>query len=122
LGSGRSAAALSVGRAFACALLDTAQAKCWGDNRAMQLGALLVGTAYGDGPNETGDVLPEAVQGGGRWLRAVASGRAHACAVLDTGDVRCWGDNAYGQLGVGDGDLHSALVHPTGVVDLGRAP
>jgi alpha-tubulin suppressor-like RCC1 family protein len=122
LGSGRSASALSVGGTFTCALLDTAQAKCWGDNRAMQLGALLAGTAYGDGPNETGDVLPEAAQGGGRWLRAVATGRAHTCAVLDTGDVRCWGDNTYGQLGVGDGDLHSAVVHPTGVVDLGRAP
>ena len=32
-----------MGGAFACALLDTPQAKCWGDNRAMQLGAPIAG-------------------------------------------------------------------------------
>jgi alpha-tubulin suppressor-like RCC1 family protein len=122
LGSRRSASALAVGGAFACALLDTSQAKCWGDNRAMQLGALIEAPAYGDDPNETGDFLPEAPQGGGRSLRGIVAGRAHACAVLDTGDVRCWGDNALGQLGVGDSERHSALIQPTGVVDLGRAP
>jgi alpha-tubulin suppressor-like RCC1 family protein len=131
LGSGRSASALAVGGAFACALLDTAQAKCWGDNRSLQLGAPITAPAYGDDPNETGDFLPEAAQGGGRSLRGdpvgrahggLAAGRAHACAILDTDDVRCWGDNGYGQLGAGDGEAHSALLHPTGVVDLGRSP
>jgi alpha-tubulin suppressor-like RCC1 family protein len=110
-----------VGGAFACALLDSAQAKCWGDNRAMQLGAPITAPAYGDGPNETGDFLPEVAPGGGRSLRAIATGRAHACAILDTGDVRCWGDNGDGQLGAGDTDSHSPLIHPTGVVDLGGA-
>jgi alpha-tubulin suppressor-like RCC1 family protein len=119
LGAGRGASALAVGGAFACALLDTSQAKCWGDNSVMQLGAPIGGPAYGDDPNETGDFLPEAVQGGGRSLRGIVAGRAHACAILDTNDVRCWGDNGYGQLGAGDGDTHSALVDPTGVVDLG---
>jgi len=119
LGSGRSAGGLAVGGGFACALLDTSQAKCWGDNRVQQLGALLAAPAYGDGPNELGDFLPEAPQGGGRSLRGLVAGRAHACAILDTDDVRCWGDNAYGQLGAGDAELHTALIHPTGVVDLG---
>ena len=122
LGSGRSASALTVGGAFSCALLDTSQAKCWGDNSVMQLGAPITGPAYGDGPNETGDFLPEAAQGGGRALRGLVAGRAHVCAVLDTSDVRCWGDNSHGQLGAGDGDAHSALLHPTGVVDLGGSP
>jgi len=53
-------------------------------------------------------------------VRAIAAGRAHACAVLDTGDVRCWGDNSRGQLGAGDAELHSLFLSPTGVVDLGR--
>jgi alpha-tubulin suppressor-like RCC1 family protein len=121
LGSGRSASALAAGGAFACALLDTSQAKCWGDNHAKQLGAPITGPAYGDGPNETGDFLPEVAQGGGRSARAVAAGRAHACVILDTGDVRCWGDNGYGQLGIGDSETHTALFHPSGVVDLGGA-
>jgi alpha-tubulin suppressor-like RCC1 family protein len=122
LGTGRNASALAVGGAFACALLDTKQAKCWGDNKALELGAPLRAPAYGDGPNEMGDFLAAAVQGGGRTVRAIAAGRAHACAILDTGDVRCWGDNSDGQLGAGDVDGHSLFLNPTAVVDLGRGP
>ena len=118
LGSGRTASAVSVGGGFVCALLDTSQAKCWGDNRALQLGAPITAPAYGDDPNESGDFLAEAVTGGGRSLSKIAAGRAHACAVLDTGDVRCWGDNSSGQLGAGDSDTHSALLHPTAIVIL----
>jgi alpha-tubulin suppressor-like RCC1 family protein len=122
LGTGRNASALAVGGAFACAILDTKQAKCWGDNTSLQLGAPLRAPAYGDDANEMGDFLAAAVQGGGRSVRAIAAGRAHACAILDTGDVRCWGDNAYGQLGAGDPDRHSLFLNPSGVVDLGGAP
>lgn len=31
-------------------------------------------------------------------------GGSHACAVLTSGQVRCWGDNTFGQLGTGDTD------------------
>lgn len=120
LGTARRATAIAVGGEFACALLDTRQAKCWGDNLINELGAPLRGLAYGDGPNEMGDFLAAAVQGGGRTVAALAAGRAHACALLDTGDVRCWGDNGRGQLGLGDADLHSLFNAPSGVVDLGK--
>jgi hypothetical protein len=33
----------------------------------------------------------------------VAAGRLHTCALLDDHRVKCWGENVYGQLGVGDG-------------------
>ena len=66
-----------------------------------------------------GDALAAAVQGGGRSVRAIAAGRAHACVILDTADVRCWGDNGYGQLGAGDTDGHTLFLDPAGVVDLG---
>jgi len=122
LGTARQASAIAVGGSFACALLDTRQAKCWGDNRMNQLGSPLRGSAYGDGPNEMGDFLAAAVQGGGRTVTALAAGRAHTCALLDTGDVRCWGDNGQGQLGVGDADPHSLFNAPSGVVDLGTPP
>jgi alpha-tubulin suppressor-like RCC1 family protein len=122
LGSGRKASSLAVGGAFACAVLDTKQAKCWGDNQTNQLGAPLRGPAYGDELDEMGDFLAAAVQGGGRQVRALAAGRAHACAILDTGDLRCWGDNGDGQLGTGDAAAHSLFLAPTGIVDLGGGP
>jgi Regulator of chromosome condensation (RCC1) repeat len=33
---------------------------------------------------------------------AIAVGRTHNCALLDDHRVKCWGDNASGQLGLGD--------------------
>ena len=37
----------------------------------------------------------------GRRATALALGDAHSCALLDDGEVRCWGDGSYGKLGVG---------------------
>jgi alpha-tubulin suppressor-like RCC1 family protein len=39
---------------------------------------------------------------------AVATGSAHTCALLQTGGVRCWGGNTFGQLG--DGTMTSRAV------------
>ena len=30
------------------------------------------------------------------------AGSAHSCFMLDNGSVKCWGENSYGQLGLGD--------------------
>jgi alpha-tubulin suppressor-like RCC1 family protein len=35
-------------------------------------------------------------------VTAIAAGHAHACAILASGSVECWGDNSHGQLGTGD--------------------
>jgi alpha-tubulin suppressor-like RCC1 family protein len=32
-------------------------------------------------------------------VKGIATGAHHACALMETGGVRCWGDNQYGQLG-----------------------
>ena len=34
---------------------------------------------------------------------SVAAGRAHTCALLSNGTLRCWGSNSVGQLGLGSG-------------------
>jgi len=41
---------------------------------------------------------------------ALAAGSGHTCALLGSGDVRCWGDNTSGQLGLANVDLHSTTL------------
>lgn len=50
----------------------------------------------------------------------VAVGGYHACVLTGRGDVRCWGDNTYNQLGLGHTNLRTN-VHPyqNALVDLG---
>ena len=100
LGTGRTPQAIAAGWVSNCALLDNGAVKCWGDNGEGQLG-LGDTTNRGDLPGEMGDNLPAADLGAGNTATAIAMS-LHTCALFDTGSVKCWGDNIYGQLGLGD--------------------
>jgi alpha-tubulin suppressor-like RCC1 family protein len=108
VGPGRTAVEIAAGFHFTCARLDNGEVKCWGANRDGQLGL--------------GDTSPRlspttAVPlGDGRTAVEIAAGFAFACARLDDGAVKCWGDNASGQLGLGDSRERAT---PTTAVDLG---
>jgi alpha-tubulin suppressor-like RCC1 family protein len=63
--------------------------------------------------------LPE-VELGGATAIALALGDAHTCALLEEGQVRCWGGNDNGQLGRGDSATRKSPGAPAeSVVDLG---
>ena len=82
---------ISAGKQFTCALLSTAVVHCFGDNASGQLGSgasLSVRETAGAVSGLTGTVVD------------VVAGTAHACAVMSTGQVRCWGQNDQGQLGI----------------------
>jgi len=51
-----------------------------------------------------GDALPVVALGNGRSARALGLGPSatHTCVLLDDGSVKCFGWNAFGQLGAGD--------------------
>ncbi|WP_342381900.1 Ig-like domain-containing protein [Myxococcus stipitatus] len=105
LGTGRTAKTLVSGPDHACAILDNGEVKCWGANF---LGRLGLGDMEdrGDGPGEMGDALPSVSLGTGRTAKALVAGVAHTCALLDDDSVKCWGDNQFGQLGLGHRSRH----------------
>jgi cysteine-rich repeat protein len=98
IGLSSGVAGICSGEDFACALLEDASVSCWGYNEDGQLG---------NGTTDMG-VSPVGVSGLSSGATAVSCGSFHACAVLETGGVRCWGWNDYGQLG--DGTLEDRLA------------
>src|SRR3569623_1101895 len=69
------------------------------------------------------DALPVINLGAGRTALQFAAGFHHTCALLDTHQVKCWGANSYGQLGLGDtatrGDEAGEMGDALPVVNLG---
>jgi alpha-tubulin suppressor-like RCC1 family protein len=91
--SGRTAVALSSGEFHTCAILDNGSVSCWGDGANGQLG---------DGyTNQQNSPQYASGLGPGRSAVALSSGGYHTCAILDNGDVSCWGRGDAGQLGNG---------------------
>jgi alpha-tubulin suppressor-like RCC1 family protein len=113
---------LVAGLDFTCAKLRGGLVKCWGRNDKGQLG---LGDPFmrGDGLGKMGPSLPAVDLGPGRTASQLAAGYGHACAILDDGTLKCWGNNAGGQLGLGDtynrGDGLSEMGSNLPSVDLG---
>lgn len=96
---------IAAGENHTCALTTAGSVRCWGDNVYGQLGyADCMATEWGDPSCNVGDDETPAARGdvdvGGTVARIFAGGN-HTCALLDTGAIRCWGANNYGQLGYG---------------------
>lgn len=105
---------LVAGGSHTCVLLDTGGVKCWGDGSAGQLG-------YGN-TLDIGDVNGLADVPVGGTVVELTANLLHTCARLDSGLIRCWGDNTNGKLGydpmntiVGDNEKPESLP----AIDLG---
>ena len=102
LGANHTGISVTAGDSHTCVLLDDHMVKCWGRNLEGELGAGDT-TSRGDQPGSMGSSLPPIDLGTGRTARAIAfAGTYHTCAILDDASVKCWGDNQFGQLGLGD--------------------
>ncbi len=87
---------VSVGEVHGCVVLEDTGVACWGSSDNAQTGHAPGG----------GGFPPERVRmnNGASALvgaKAISVGYRHSCALLATGKVTCWGDNARGQLGRG---------------------
>ena len=103
---GGTASAIVAGGQHTCALVNSVGLLCWGDNSTGALGTANTndlgggsGEATPAGTDGTPVIAPIAF--GGPTAFKLALGYSHTCALLSDGNVRCWGDNTYAELGLG---------------------
>ncbi len=106
-GVGPGLKSMAVGGFHACAVTAAGGVVCWGRD---------LDGALGDGAEEGGPGAVGVV-GLNSGVRSLAAGAAHSCALLDSGIVKCWGSNAFGQ--VGDGTSGAERPAPADVIELG---
>lgn len=122
LGTGRTATQIFANFFATCAILDNSTTKCWGYNSFG--GAGQGHTSHvGDESNELGDYLSAIDFGTGRTATQISSGQYHTCATLDNATAKCFGRNAYGELGQGNtthlGDNSGEMGENLTAIDLG---
>jgi alpha-tubulin suppressor-like RCC1 family protein len=82
---------VDVGSAHACGLVEGDLGYCWGNNSVGQLGSAdLLNYA-----------IPVAVAQGDLEFKQISAGGTLTCALTVDDDTYCWGQNAFGQLGIG---------------------
>lgn len=108
------AAEVRLGFDSACARKSDGSVWCWGGNALGQTGiADSMGIDPADWPSATTPFPSGPLFLSGPAVRLAASpGNTH-CAILKSGEIMCWGWNAYAQAGAGGG---ATFVTPTPVV------
>jgi alpha-tubulin suppressor-like RCC1 family protein len=101
------ATSIAAGTTHTCANTTAGSPKCWGNNNNGQLGNGTVATA----------LLPTPVTGLNSGVTTIAASgfSVSTCAVLTSGDAKCWGNNASGQLGNGNKVNQNIPVSVTGL-------
>ncbi|RYZ07800.1 MAG: hypothetical protein EOO73_10740 [Myxococcales bacterium] len=94
---GGKVAQIATGSEMSCALLSTGALRCWGLGGT---GGLGYGNQLDIGDNETPASAGDVDVGG--TVMQIAAGSSHACVLLSTGNVRCWGEAHDGRIGYGN--------------------
>jgi alpha-tubulin suppressor-like RCC1 family protein len=98
------AVAIAAGWTHTCALLQDGTVSCWGSNVSGQLGN---GTTQSQSTPVTVGGIASATGVSAGWFH-------HSCAIVSGGNVSCWGENTWGQLGNGTTTNASLPVHTSG--------
>tara|TARA_B100000676_G_scaffold58987_1_gene58130 strand:+ start:842 stop:6118 length:5277 start_codon:yes stop_codon:yes gene_type:complete len=102
-------AAISNGNNHNCAILTDGLVKCWGRNNLGQLG---------DGSNSNRNAPVSVNLGTNTTAVAISAGTDYTCAITNSGAIKCWGFNGYGNLGDGttnDSNIPIEVNHSTGM-------
>lgn len=100
-------ASVSTGQDHTCAISTAGRLYCWGRGSNGRLG---------DG-FEVNRLLPKAIGSASDWIQVDTGHGSHTCGIRSaggsSGDLYCWGYNAFGQ--VGDGQTATENLTPTHV-------
>ena len=88
------------GDGTSCLILDTLELLCWGHNNRGQLGDYSTFDSFSPMTVGFDDITS---------VSDVALGFQFTCAIINQGDVYCWGNNNYGQSG---GESSSEILSP----------
>lgn len=101
LGTDEKIQTMTLGELHTCASFENGRMKCWGFNDFGQLG---VGDSLirGSTPETLGMALPWVMPSSGLSLLQIEANTYSTCALLQNRAIKCWGSNAFGQLGQGD--------------------
>ena len=99
---GSRAVAVSAGSRHSCALLEQGNVKCWGCGADGQLGQGDDTSNIGDGTQTLMADVPFISLAAP--ATAISAGGYHTCALLEPGNLHCWGQGSSGQLGL-DSDI-----------------
>jgi alpha-tubulin suppressor-like RCC1 family protein len=102
---------IAAGGYHTCALLTNRQVRCWGFGGTGELGD-------GDTDDESLPVTVSNPAGTGPLQNVVqiSSGEYHTCAVIQGGQLRCWGGNEDGRIG--DGTTGTDRLRPRRVLSV----
>ncbi len=84
---------IAAGASHTCTVHSSGAVRCWGYNGS---GALGVGHL-----NAMTSITAAALDATTERAVEISAGQYHTCAVLESGQARCWGSNHAGQLGTG---------------------
>ena len=99
--------ALSAGQDITCSLGGAAEeVRCWGNGVD---GTVMLGSAS---PNVNGNEVGDLKDNPSDLITSISVGQRHVCAIVEV-SIKCWGEEAHGELGDGNSAISSSNLPVT---------